>query len=149
MGLFSILKDKAGQGSDPSDLAELEDHSVASRAKSEFVPKRQAHFTEAPTYRYYALLQPMLLAAKERLLTSYLHRPANDSPKISALYKAGPSKSFTANVTNLSHLHLAAESSDSTIGAQITPEDVEYTSITQFQSKVELYRGRCAPFLLC
>ena len=71
-----------------------------------------------------------------------MYRPANDSPKISALYKAGPSKSFTANTTAMSHLHLAAESSDSTIGAQITPEDVEYTSITQFQSKVELYRGR-------
>lgn len=71
------------------------------------------------------------------------HRPANDSPKIAALYKAGPSKSFTANTTALSHLHLAAESSDSTIGAQITPEDVEYTSNAQFQNRVELYRGRC------
>ncbi|KAA6418559.1 MAG: aurora-like kinase [Trebouxia sp. A1-2] len=118
MGLFSILKDKAGQGPDHSELAELDDHSVASRAKSEFAPKRQAHFTEAPIYR-----------------------PANDSPKIAALYKAGPSKSFTANTTALSHLHLAAESSDSTIGAQITPEDVEYTSNAQFQNRVELYRG--------
>ena len=44
----------------------------------------------------------------------------------------------------MSHLHLAAESSDSTLGAQITPEEVEYTSITQFQNKVELYRGRWA-----
>ncbi len=51
MGLFSILKDKAGQGPDHSELAELNDHSVASRAKSEFAPKRQAHFTEAPIYR--------------------------------------------------------------------------------------------------
>ncbi|DBB17397.1 TPA: hypothetical protein ACH3X3_014429 [Trebouxia sp. C0006] len=118
MGLFSILKDKAGQGPDHSELAELSDHTVASRAKSEFAPKRQAHFTEAPIYR-----------------------PANDSPKIAALYKAGPSKSFTANTTAMSHLHLAAESSDSTIGAQITPEDVEYTSNAQFQSRVELYRG--------
>ena len=42
----------------------------------------------------------------------------------------------------MSNLHLAAESSDSTIGAQLTPEEVEYTSITQFQNKVELYRGR-------
>ena len=81
--------------------------------------------------------------SKEHLLTRMLHRPGNDSPKIAALYKAGPSKSFTANTTALSHLHLAAESSDSTIGAQITPEDVEYTSNAQFQNRVELYRGRC------
>lgn len=72
-----------------------------------------------------------------------LCRPGNESPKIPALYKVGPSKSFTASTAAISHLHLAAESSDSTVGAQITPEEVEYTSITQFQNKVELYRGRC------
>lgn len=42
MGLF-CLKDKAGQH---SELAELNDHSVAFRAKSEFASKRQAHLTE-------------------------------------------------------------------------------------------------------
>ena len=52
MGLFSILKDKNGQGHDQADLAIAEEHSVAARAKSEFVPKRQAHFTEAPIYKY-------------------------------------------------------------------------------------------------
>lgn len=51
MGLFSILKDKAGQGSEQAELADMEEHSVASRAKSEFGPKRQTHFTEAPIYR--------------------------------------------------------------------------------------------------
>jgi hypothetical protein len=145
MGLFSILKDKAGQGPDHSELAELNDLSVASRAKSEFAPKRQAHFTEAPIYRYLSTLstQHTLLETCQQRAFADLHRPANDSPKIAALYKAGPSKSFTANTTALSHLHLAAESSDSTIGAQITPEDVEYTSNAQFQNRVELYRGRC------
>ncbi|KAL3133733.1 hypothetical protein ABBQ32_008223 [Trebouxia sp. C0010 RCD-2024] len=117
MGLFSILKDKAGQGPE-GDGADLEDHSVAARSKSEFHPKRQAHFNEVPAFR-----------------------PAGDSPKIPALYKVGPSKSFTASTAAISHLNLGAESSGSTIGTQITPEEVEYTSITQFQSKVELYRG--------
>lgn len=51
MGLFSILKDKAGQGPE-GDGADLEDHSVAARSKSEFHPKRQAHFNEVPAFRY-------------------------------------------------------------------------------------------------
>ena len=51
MGLFSILKDKAGQGTE-ADSAYLEDHSLAARAKSEFQPKRQAHFNEAPVFRW-------------------------------------------------------------------------------------------------
>ena len=50
MGLFSILKDKTGQGTE-LDSADLDEHSVAARAKSEFQPKRQAHFTEAPIFR--------------------------------------------------------------------------------------------------
>ena len=53
MGLFSILKDKAGQGTE-ADSAYMEDQSsmsVAARAKSEFQPKRQAHFNETPVFR--------------------------------------------------------------------------------------------------
>ena len=50
MGLFSILKDKAGQGTE-ADAADLEDQSVAARSKSEFHPKRQAHFNEVPAFR--------------------------------------------------------------------------------------------------
>lgn len=50
MGLFSILKDKAGQGTE-ADSAYLEDHSLAARAKSEFQPKRQAHFNEASVFK--------------------------------------------------------------------------------------------------
>ncbi|KAL3143281.1 hypothetical protein ABBQ38_002124 [Trebouxia sp. C0009 RCD-2024] len=117
MGLFSILKDKAGQGPEADD-ADLEDHSVAARSKSEFHPKRQAHFNEVPAFR-----------------------PAGDSPKIPALYKVGPSKSFTASTAAISHLNLGAESSDSTIGTQISPEEVEYTSITQFQSKTVIIKA--------
>ena len=73
-----------------------------------------------------------------------MHRPVNESPRIAALYKAGPSKSFTANTTAMAQLGLAPESSGSTVGAggPVSPEEVEYTSIAQFQNKVELYRGR-------
>ena len=73
-----------------------------------------------------------------------MHRPANESPKIAALYKAGPSKSFTASTTAMAQLGLAPESSGSTVGGggPMSPEEVEYTSIAQFQNKVELYRGR-------
>lgn len=49
MGLFSILKEKAGQGTE-ADAEDLEDHSMVARAKSEF-PKRQAHFNEVPAFR--------------------------------------------------------------------------------------------------
>lgn len=46
MGLFSILKDKTA-GAEPSDFNLAEEHTVAARAKSEFVPKQHTHFTEA------------------------------------------------------------------------------------------------------
>lgn len=78
-----------------------------------------------------------------------MYRPVNESPKIAALYKAGPSKSFTASTTAMAQLGLAPESSSSTVGAgPLSPEEVEYISIAQFQNKVELYRGRYGQTLL-
>lgn len=48
MGLFSMLKEKnAGLSAEQSEVGMLDEHTVAARAKSEFVPKRQTHFVEA------------------------------------------------------------------------------------------------------
>ena len=69
-------------------------------------------------------------------------KPVVESPKIAALYKAGPSKSFTASTVAMAQLGLGPESSSSTVGGPLSPEEVEYTSVAQFQNKVELDRGR-------
>ena len=72
---------------------------------------------------------------------------APESPKIAAMYSSGASKSFTASspAAHMAQLSAAAAAADRhTETAGPSPASVHYTSLTQFQNKVELYRGRSA-----
>lgn len=123
MGLFSILKDKSsskdrpGSGQVPAADGLLQ---VSGRAKSEYhSQKKQAQFTVA-------------------------HDGAPESPKIAAMYSSGASKSFTASspAAHMAQLSAAAAAADRhTEAAGPSPASVHYTSLNQFQNKVELYRG--------
>ena len=76
---------------------------------------------------------------------------APESPKIAAMYSSGASKSFTAAspAAHMAQLSAAAAAADRhTEAAGPSPASVHYTSLNQFQNKVELYRGRSACTML-
>ena len=77
---------------------------------------------------------------------------APESPKIAAMYSSGTSKSFTASspAAHMAQLSAAAAAAADrhTEAAGPSPASVHYTSLTQFQNKVELYRGRSACILV-